>query len=285
MSRGRRYDARRGKTAVDLETLREVGRALTRIPEGFAAHRKLQKIFEARAEAIAAGENLDWATAEALAFGTLLIEGQPVRLSGQDSERGTFSQRHAAIFDQNDGRRHLPLDHIRQHGSDRETLNVLYVVDGSGKLVDDVRIRELLLCSPEARVRDLRDGVFTALHATDDRETAVAAFRKYHRTVLPVVDGHGGLVGIVTVDDVLDVAEEEATEDIHKLGGVEQLDEPYLDISFFRLVRKRAVWLVVLFIGEMLTATAMGFFENEIERAAVLSTTTFSMLWGESPMK
>ncbi|MEK7950187.1 magnesium transporter [Luteolibacter soli] len=163
------------------------------------------------------------------------------------------------------------LDHIRRNGSDSETLNVLYVVDGSGKLVDDVRIRELLLCSPETHVRDLRDGVFTALHATDDRETAVAAFRKYHRTVLPVVDGHGGLVGIVTVDDVLDVAEEEATEDIHKLGGVEQLDEPYLDISFFRLVKKRAVWLVVLFVGEMLTATAMGFFENEIERAAVLA--------------
>lgn len=163
------------------------------------------------------------------------------------------------------------LNHIRQYGSDRETLNVLYVVDGSGKLVDDVRIRELLLCSPETRVRDLRDGVFIALQATDDRETAVAAFRKYHRTVLPVVDGHGGLVGIVTVDDVLDVAEEEATEDIHKLGGVEQLDEPYLDISFSKLVRKRAVWLVVLFVGEMLTATAMGFFENEIERAAVLA--------------
>ena len=163
------------------------------------------------------------------------------------------------------------LDHIRTHGRDRETLNVLYVVDSSGKLVDDIRIREVLLCPLEMTVRDLRDGVFTALNATDDQETAVAAFRKYHRTVLPVVDGHGGLVGIVTGDDILSVAEEEATEDIQKLGGVEHLDEPYLDISFGRLVKKRATWLVVLFVGEMLTATAMGHYEDEIERAAVLA--------------
>ncbi|WP_035606377.1 magnesium transporter [Haloferula sp. BvORR071] len=163
------------------------------------------------------------------------------------------------------------LDHIRKYGSDRETLNVLYVVDGGGKLVDDVRIRELLLCPLETKVRELRDGVCISLSATDDRETAVAAFKKHHRTVLPVVDGHGGLVGIVTGDDILSVAEEEATEDIQKLGGVEQLDEPYLDISLGRLVRKRAVWLVILFVGEMLTATAMGHYENEIERAAILA--------------
>jgi len=117
------YDARRGKTAVDLETLREVGRALTQIPDGFAAHRKLQKLFEAKAQALASGEGIDWATAEALAFGTLLIEGQPVRLSGQDSERGTFSQRHAAIFDQNDGLRYVPLDHIRERQERLEVRN------------------------------------------------------------------------------------------------------------------------------------------------------------------
>jgi magnesium transporter len=163
------------------------------------------------------------------------------------------------------------LDHIRSHGRDRETLNVLYVVDSHGKLLDDVRIRELLLCPLETRVKDLRDGVFIALNATDDQETAVATFRKYHRTVIPVVDGHGGLVGIVTIDDILDVAEEEATEDIHKLGGMEQLDEPYMDISLGRLVKKRATWLVILFVGEMLTATAMGHFENQIEKAAVLA--------------
>ncbi len=163
------------------------------------------------------------------------------------------------------------LDHIRSHGRDRETLNVLYVVAPSGKLVDEVRIREILLCPVETQVKDLRNNVFIALTATDDQETAVAAFRKYDRTVLPVIDGHGGLVGIVTVDDILDVVEEEATEDIQKLGGMEQLDEPYMDISLARLVKKRATWLVVLFVGEMLTATAMGHFQDEISKAVILA--------------
>jgi magnesium transporter len=163
------------------------------------------------------------------------------------------------------------LDHIRQHGRDRETLNVLYVADIDGRLLDDVRIREVLLCPLDSRVSELRDGIFTALQATDDQETAVAAFRKYDRTVLPVVDGRGGLVGIVTVDDILDVAEQEATEDIQKIGGMEQLDEPYMDISLGRLIRKRATWLVVLFLGEMLTATAMGHFEAQISKAVVLA--------------
>jgi len=117
------YDARRGKTAVDLDTLREVGRALTTVPEGFRANRKIVRQLEAKAKALESGEGIDWATAEALAFGTLLIEGQPVRLSGQDSERGTFSQRHAAIFDQQDERRHLFLDHIREHQEKLEVLN------------------------------------------------------------------------------------------------------------------------------------------------------------------
>jgi len=163
------------------------------------------------------------------------------------------------------------LDHIRSHGRDQETLNVLYVVDDYGKLLDDVRIRELLLCPLETKVKDLRDSVFISLNATDDQETAVATFRKYRRNVLPVVDGHGGLVGIVTGDDILDVAEEAATEDIHKLGGMEQLDEPYMSISLGKLVQKRATWLVILFVGEMLTATAMGHFEEEIEKAAILA--------------
>ncbi len=164
------------------------------------------------------------------------------------------------------------LDHIRENGRASETLNVLYVVDSDGKLIDDVRIRDLLLCPLEKQVSELRDGVCTALHATDDQETAVAAFRKYDRTVLPVVDRHGGLVGIVTVDDILDVAEEEATEDIHKIGGLEQLDEPYMYISFRKLVKKRATWLIVLFVGELFTASAMRHYENEIAKALVLNS-------------
>lgn len=163
------------------------------------------------------------------------------------------------------------LDQIRRHGQDRETLNVLYVVDRAGVLLGEVRIRELLLCPLERRVHQLRSDRFVALRAADDQETAVASFRKYHRTVLPVVDGQGGLVGIVTVDDVLDVAEEEATEDIQKLGGMERLEEPYMEVGLLRLVKKRAVWLVVLFVGEMLTASAMGYFQGEIAKALVLT--------------
>ncbi len=163
------------------------------------------------------------------------------------------------------------LAHVRRHGRDSETLNVLYIVDEHGKLLDDVRIREVLLADAGKRVADLMDREFVTLNATDDQETAVAAFRRYDRTALPVVDSAGVLVGIVTVDDVLDVAEEEATEDIQKLGGSEALEEPYLAIGLPTLVRKRASWLVILFLGEMLTATAMAFFENEIARAVVLA--------------
>jgi magnesium transporter len=108
------------------------------------------------------------------------------------------------------------------------------------------------------------------LRATDDQETAVAAFKKYDRTILPVVDSNEVLVGVVTVDDVLDVAEQEATEDIQKLGGSEALDAPYLKINLFSMVQKRAGWLSILFVSEMFTSTAMGYFQKEMEKAAVL---------------
>jgi magnesium transporter len=163
------------------------------------------------------------------------------------------------------------LDYIRRHGQDSETLNLVYVVDRRGILIDDIRMRKFLLSDPERRVTDLMDGVFTALKATDDRETAVNVFRQADLAALPVTDSDGVLIGIVTSDDILDVAEERATEDIQMFGGSEALDEPYMKIAFSRMVRKRAGWLVLLFLGEMLTATAMGFFEKEIERAVVLA--------------
>jgi magnesium transporter len=163
------------------------------------------------------------------------------------------------------------LDHIRRHGNDSETLSIIYVVDDRGVLIDDVRIREFLLAPRDRLVSELMDHKFVSLKATDDQETAVAAFRREDRNALPVTDSTGALIGIVTVDDVLDVAEEEATEDIHKLGGVEALEEPYMQTGFASMVRKRAGWLVILFIGEMFTATAMGYFEDEIARAVVLA--------------
>ena len=163
------------------------------------------------------------------------------------------------------------LDYIREHGYDRETLNMVYVVDDNGRLIDDIRVRRFLLSPLDAPVRGLMDGNFTQLHATDDREHALELFRKYDRVALPVSDDSGKLIGIVTVDDILDVAEEEATEDIQKMGGSEALDEPYIPIALHRMVKKRASWLVVLFLGEMFTATAMGYFDDEIQKAAVLA--------------
>src|SRR5205085_1331650 len=163
------------------------------------------------------------------------------------------------------------LDHIREFGRDSETLNVIYVVDDRGKLIDDLRMREFLLRPLEAKVSDFRDRAFIALKVNDSQEEALNAFRKYDRVALPVVDSNGVLVGIVTSDDMLDVAEEEATEDIQKFGGVEALDEPYMRISLFQMVRKRAVWLVVLFLGEMLTATAMATYQDELAKALVLA--------------
>jgi magnesium transporter len=166
--------------------------------------------------------------------------------------------------------RHV-LDHIRAHGRDSETLNVIYIVDDQHRLIDDLRIREILLAPLHTHVSDVMDNKFVALVVTDDKKRAVEVFRKYDRTALPVVDTHGRLAGIVTMDDVIDVAEEEATREIQKFGGLEALDDPYMSTALPQMVRKRATWLVILFVGEMLTATAMGFFEKQIERTVVLA--------------
>ncbi len=163
------------------------------------------------------------------------------------------------------------LEHIRQHGKDAETINMIYVVDHNGKLIDDLRLRKLILAEPSEAVAAVMDRRFVALSAFTDREEAAKLMQKYDRVALPVTDSDGVLIGIVTVDDIIDVVEKEATEDIHKMAAVERLDEPYLQIGFFRMVKKRAGWLTVLFLGEMLTATAMGYFEHEIARAVVLA--------------
>src|ERR687887_127587 len=162
------------------------------------------------------------------------------------------------------------LDYVRQYGSDRETLNFVYVVDERGKLIDDVRMREFLLRPLTTKVSEIRDQTFAALNVTDSQQDALNIFRRYDRAALPVVDSNGVLVGIVTADDMLDVAEEEATEDIQKFGGMEALDEPYMRMSLWRMVRKRAGWLVILFLGEMLTATAMANYQQELAKALVL---------------
>src|SRR6266403_2093781 len=161
------------------------------------------------------------------------------------------------------------LDFVREHGQDSETLNVVYVVDERGKLIDDIRMREFLLKPVTVKVSDIRDRTFVALNVNDSQEEALNLFRKYDRTALPVVDSSGILVGIVTIDDMLEVSEAEATEDIQKFGGLEALDEPYTTIPLMRMVKKRATWLIILFLGEMLTATAMQGYNGEIEKAAI----------------
>lgn len=163
------------------------------------------------------------------------------------------------------------IEHLRKNGRDSETMNVLYALDERGKLLDDIRLREIILAPADRKIADICDYSVTSLHATDDQEEAVRAFERYDRVALPVVDGRGALVGIVTVDDILDVAQAEATEDIQKLGGVQALEDPYLDTPFLALVKKRAIWLCVLFLGELLTTSAMGHFEAELQRAIVLS--------------
>ena len=163
------------------------------------------------------------------------------------------------------------LDYVREHGRDSETLNFIYVVDDQGKLVDDLRIRNFLLRPLETRIDEIMDRSYVHLTVNQTQEEALQIFRKYDRAALPVVDSNGALVGIVTQDDMLDVAEEEATEDIQKIGGMEALDEPYTTIPLLRMVKKRATWLIILFLGEMLTATAMQGYNSEIERAAILA--------------
>lgn len=163
------------------------------------------------------------------------------------------------------------LAHIRREGHRAEIIHTLYVVDERGRLLDDLRLRDLILAEPHQAVRELMDEQVPSLGAREDREEAVRVMERYDRSVLPVVDQDNILVGIVTFDDVADVAAEEVTEDIHKMGAVAALDDPYMSVSLGTLFRKRGVWLCVLFLGQMLTATAMEHYEDEIAQAIVLA--------------
>ena len=163
------------------------------------------------------------------------------------------------------------LDHIRRHGINSETINVIYVIDEKGTLLDDLQIRKLLLADPESLISDLTDDRLISLNANTHQEEAIQVFRMNNRVALPVTDDNNILLGIVTIDDILWVANEEYTEDIQKIGGTEALDEPYLDTPVMNLVKKRVGWLVILLLGEMLTASAMGYFEDQIAKATVLA--------------
>jgi magnesium transporter len=163
------------------------------------------------------------------------------------------------------------LDTIRSLGHAAETLNFLFVVDDKGVLIDDINIKEFLIVDPGTRVAQLMDHQYIALNVNASQKEVIKVFRNNSRFALPVTDDKGVLLGIVTLDDVLRLAENEDTREMQKIGGSEALDEPYTTISFGSLIKKRAGWLIILFLGEMLTATAMGHYEVEISKAVVLA--------------
>ena len=163
------------------------------------------------------------------------------------------------------------LAHIRKYGKDSETIDVVYVIDSDGVLLDDIRIREILLADPETKVISLMDNRMITLNVNDPQEEAINTFRMNNRVALPVIDDENILLGIVTVDDILWIANEEYTEDIQKIGGTEALDEPYLDINLFKLVKKRVGWLIILFLSEMLTTTAMQSYGGELASLTMLA--------------
>jgi magnesium transporter len=163
------------------------------------------------------------------------------------------------------------LEHIREVGEKIEYVDTIFVTDALGKLLDEVTLKDILLANPGSKISDLMNETYVNLSVTDNQEKAIEIFKEYDLYIIPVVNYENYLVGIVTADDVIDVIEEENTEDIQKLGGMEALEEPYITVPLLQMVKKRAGWLVLLFLGEMLTATAMGFFEHEIARAVVLA--------------
>ena len=160
---------------------------------------------------------------------------------------------------------------IRKHAKNSETIDVIYVINEQGELIDDIRIRDVILASPDKTMEEIVDGRVVSLNVQDDQEHASQVFKMNNRVALPVVDDNNILLGIVTIDDMLWVANEEFSEDMQKMGGTEALNEPYLDIPFFTLIKKRAGWLILLFFGELLTASAMAYFSDELSKALILS--------------
>ena len=164
------------------------------------------------------------------------------------------------------------LQYIVSVGGAKETVYTIYVLDGQQRMVHVVSLRQLMLADRNQKVLEVGpQRVPLSVKPTTDREDVARLLSKYNLLAVPVVDDDGKLLGIVTVDDVIDAIVRETTEDVQKFGGMEALDEPYMEISMWSMIKKRAGWLCALFLGEMLTATAMGYFEGEISKAVVLA--------------
>lgn len=161
---------------------------------------------------------------------------------------------------------------IRKHGKDSETINIIYVINDKGELLDDIRIRDFILSPPDKKVSELMDDRVISLNAYDDQESASEEFKMNNRVALPVVSKSNKLLGIVTIDDILWVAAEEFGEDMQKMGGTTALEEPYIEMPIFRLYKKRVLWLIILFFGELITISAMQQFQDEIAKVVILAT-------------
>jgi len=162
------------------------------------------------------------------------------------------------------------VEHIRRFYTDTPAANVIFVVDNNGKLVDDLHIRKLILNDQTKKIEDIMDGFYVKLDIQDSIDDAIQKFKEYDRVAIPVTNSNNVVMGVVTIDDVIDEAEEKDTKDMQQFGGVESLDLPYVKTDFFTMIQKRAGWLIVLFIGELFTATAMAHFELELSKAIVL---------------
>jgi magnesium transporter len=164
------------------------------------------------------------------------------------------------------------ISYLRKQARERiETLAYAYVADAQQRLLGVVSFRDLFAAQPGKLVRDVMKTDLVTVLDTDDQEAVSRVFAQHDFVALPVIDKQGRMKGVVTIDDIVDVVQEEATEDAQKFGGMEALDAPYLDVSVLQMLKKRGGWLSALFLGEMLTATAMGYFEHELQRALVLS--------------
>jgi magnesium transporter len=147
------------------------------------------------------------------------------------------------------------------------TFYYAYVLDPESRLLGVVSLRELFVAASDKKVRDVMQSDVVKADETMDQEALGKLFAQHNLVAIPIVDAEGRMKGVVTVDDIVDVVQEEATEDIQKMGGLEALDAPYLQTGFWKMVRKRAGWLAVLFVGETLTASALGHYQGEIDRA------------------
>jgi len=163
------------------------------------------------------------------------------------------------------------MDYLRKNQPDTDTADVIYVVDDKGQLIDDMPIRRLVLNEPQKTIADIMDHTYVCLEVNEPMGEAIAKFEQYDRSVLPVITDTKLLLGVVTIDDILDATQQRDTREMQRFGGVESLEYPYVKTPIFSLIRKRAGWLIILFLSEMLTATAMGHFEKEIEIAVVLA--------------